>query len=113
MAKRFRLTVVFDGGGAEGSHRSRQSFKGGTAVFSSRAESADDVIRELSRGAPAGTSVVTSDKGLVITSYSIHYTKLYEKKRASVRYSALDENSLSTMVDDHLRPLPCIPLRME
>jgi predicted RNA-binding protein with PIN domain len=64
MAKRFRLTVVFDGRGAEGSHRSRQSFKGGTAVFSSRAESADDVIRDLARGAPAGTIVVTSDRGL-------------------------------------------------
>lgn len=62
--KGFRLTVVFDGRGAEGSHRSRQSFKGGTAVFSSRAESADDVIRDLSRGAPAGTIVVTSDRGL-------------------------------------------------
>ncbi|MGA6994166.1 MAG: NYN domain-containing protein [Candidatus Deferrimicrobiaceae bacterium] len=64
MGKGFRLTVVFDGRGAEGSHRSRQSFKGGTAVFSSRAESADDVIRDLSRGAPAGTIVVTSDRGL-------------------------------------------------
>ena len=62
--KGFRLTVVFDGRGAEGSHRSRQSFKGGTAVFSSRTESADDVIRDLSRGAPAGTIVVTSDRGL-------------------------------------------------
>lgn len=62
--KGFRLTVVFDGREAEGSHRSRQSFKGGTAVFSSRAESADDVIRDLSRGAPAGTIVVTSDRGL-------------------------------------------------
>ncbi len=64
MAKGFRLTVVFDGRGAEGPHRSRQSFKGGTAVFSSRTESADDVIRDLSRGAPAGTIVVTSDRGL-------------------------------------------------
>lgn len=64
MAKGFRLTVVFDGKGAEGSRRSRRSFKGGTAVFSSRAESADDVIRDLSRGAPAGTIVVTSDRGL-------------------------------------------------
>ena len=62
--KGFRLTVVFDGRGAEGSHRSRQSFKGGTAVFSSRTESADDVIRDLSRGAPAGMIVVTSDRGL-------------------------------------------------
>ncbi|MGA7105785.1 MAG: NYN domain-containing protein [Candidatus Deferrimicrobiaceae bacterium] len=62
--KGFRLTVVFDGRGAEGSHRSRQPFKGGTAVFSSRAESADDAIRDLSRGATAGTIVVTSDRGL-------------------------------------------------
>jgi len=64
MGKGFRLTVVFDGRGAEGPQRSRQSFKGGTAVFSSRTESADDVIRDLSRGAPAGTIVVTSDRGL-------------------------------------------------
>ncbi len=62
--KGFRLTVVFDGRGAETPERTRQPFKGGTSVFSSRFETADDVIRDLSRSAAAGTSVVTSDRGL-------------------------------------------------
>lgn len=65
--KGFRLTVVFDGQGAGKPERSRLPFKGATAVFSSRSESADDVIRDLSRGAPAGTVVVTSDRGLAGT----------------------------------------------
>lgn len=60
----FRLTVVFDGKGAGFPQRTRQSFKGGVAVFSSRFETADDVIRDLARTAPAGTLVVTSDRGL-------------------------------------------------
>ncbi|NNG47997.1 MAG: hypothetical protein HKM86_12920, partial [Deltaproteobacteria bacterium] len=34
--KGFRLTVVFDGRGAEAPQRTRQAFKGGTSVFSSR-----------------------------------------------------------------------------
>lgn len=62
--KGFRLTVVFDGRGAGVPYRNRQSFQGGTAVFSSRLETADDVIRDLSRNAAAGTIVVTSDRGL-------------------------------------------------
>ncbi len=62
--KGFRLTVVFDGRSAGAPHRNRLSFKGGTAVFSSRFETADDVIRDLSRNATAGTIVVTSDRGL-------------------------------------------------
>lgn len=62
--KGFRLTVVFDGRGAGKPERARVPFKGGTVVFSSRSETADDVIRDLSRGAPAGTVVVTSDRGL-------------------------------------------------
>lgn len=62
--KGFRLTVVFDGRGSGSPERTRQGLKGGTAVFSSRSETADDVIRDLSRGAPAGTMVVTSDRGL-------------------------------------------------
>lgn len=62
--KGFRLTVVFDGRGAGNPERARLPFKGGTALFSSRHESADDVIRDLSRNAPAGTIVVTSDRGL-------------------------------------------------
>jgi predicted RNA-binding protein with PIN domain len=66
-AKGFRLTVVFDGHGSGKHERSREAFKGGTAVYSSRAETADDVIRELARGAPAGTVVVTSDRGLAGT----------------------------------------------
>lgn len=60
----YRLTVVFDGKGAGFPQRTRQSFKGGTAVFSSRFETADDVIRDLARNAPDGTFVVTSDRGL-------------------------------------------------
>jgi predicted RNA-binding protein with PIN domain len=62
--KGFRLTVVFDARGAGIPGRTRQAFKGGVALFSSRSETADDVIRELSRGAASGTVVVTSDRGL-------------------------------------------------
>jgi len=62
--KGFRLTVVFDARGAGTPGRTRQPFKGGTAIFSSRSETADDVIRDLSRGAASGTVVVTSDRGL-------------------------------------------------
>jgi predicted RNA-binding protein with PIN domain len=66
-AKGFRLTVVFDGHGSGRHERSREAFKGGTAVYSSRSETADDVIREIARAAPAGTIVVTSDRGLAGT----------------------------------------------
>ena len=66
-AKRFRLTVVFDGRGSGSAGRNRAAFKGGTALFSSRAETADDVIRDLARDAPSGTVVVTSDRGLART----------------------------------------------
>ncbi len=62
--KRMRLTVVFDGRGGATPERTRQAFPGGTALFSSRSETADDVIRDLSRGASSGTVVVTSDRGL-------------------------------------------------
>ncbi len=63
--KGFRLAVVFDGRGSAG--RTRASFKGGTAVYSGEGETADDVIREMARSAPAGTVVVTSDRGLAGT----------------------------------------------
>lgn len=66
-AKGFRLTVVFDGRGAGRPERSRTAFKGGTALFSSASESADDAIRDLARSALAGTVVVTSDRGLAGT----------------------------------------------
>jgi len=66
-AKRFRLTVVFDGQGMGNREQSRLPFKGGTAVFSSGSESADDVIRVLASTAPKGTVVVTSDRGLAGT----------------------------------------------
>ena len=65
--KGLRLTVVFDARGSGNPERSRAAFKGGTALFSSRFGSADDVIRDLSRGAPSGTVVVTSDRGLTGT----------------------------------------------
>lgn len=65
--KGLRLLVVFDGRGAGNSERTREPFKGGTAVYSSRAETADDVIRDVARGAPTGTIVVTSDRGLATT----------------------------------------------
>ena len=65
--KGFRLTVVFDGRGAGRAERSRTAFKGGTALYSGASESADDVIRDLARNAPAGTVVVTSDRGLAVT----------------------------------------------
>lgn len=66
-AKGFRLTVVFDGRGAGRPERIREAFKGGTAVYASARETADDVIREIARGAPAGLVVVTSDRGLAGT----------------------------------------------
>jgi predicted RNA-binding protein with PIN domain len=62
--KGFRLTVVFDARGSGTPGRTRHAFPGGIALFSSRSETADDVIRELSRGAASGTVVVTSDRGL-------------------------------------------------
>jgi hypothetical protein len=65
--KGFRLTVAFDGRGSGKADRSRVSFKGGTAVYSGPSETADDVIRELARTAPAGSVVVTSDRGLTGT----------------------------------------------
>lgn len=65
--KGFRLTVVFDGRGAGRAERTRTAFKGGTAVYASARETADDVIREIARGAPAGLVVVTSDRGLAGT----------------------------------------------
>lgn len=65
--KGFRLTVVFDGRGGGITGRVRRPFQGGTAIFSSRTESADDAIRDLSRSSPAGTIVVTSDRGLAGT----------------------------------------------
>lgn len=65
--KGLRLTVVFDGRGSGNTERTRQSFKGGTALYSARGETADDVIRDLARGAPAGTIVATSDRGLAGT----------------------------------------------
>lgn len=65
--KRLRLTVVFDARGSGNPERTRQAFKGGAAVYSSRRETADDVIRDLSRSASSGTVVVTSDRGLAGT----------------------------------------------
>ncbi len=66
-AKGFRLTVVFDARGAGRPGRTRTAFKGGTAVYASMRETADDVIREIARDAPAGLVVVTSDRGLAGT----------------------------------------------
>jgi len=65
--KGLRLTVVFDGRGSGSPERTRSAFKGGKAVYSSRSETADDVIRDLSRSAPPFTIAVTSDRGLAGT----------------------------------------------
>ncbi len=65
--KGLRLTVVFDGRGSGNPERTREAFKGGTALYSSRNETADDVIRDLARSAPPGTIAVTSDRGLAGT----------------------------------------------
>lgn len=65
--KGFRLTVVFDGRGGGASDRTRQPFRGGTALYAARSETADDVIRDLTGTVPAGTVVVTSDRGLAGT----------------------------------------------
>lgn len=67
MKKGLRVTVVFDGRGAGNPERTREAFKGGTAVYSSRTETADDVIRDLARVASSGTIIVTSDRGLAGT----------------------------------------------
>lgn len=67
MAKRLRLTVVFDARGAGRPARMAAPFKGGTAVYAASSESADDVIRDFTRNAPSGTVVVTSDRGLAGT----------------------------------------------
>ncbi len=66
-AKGFRLTVVFDGRGAGRPGRNRVPYKGGAAVYGSARETADDVIRDIARNAPAGLVVVTSDRGLAGT----------------------------------------------
>lgn len=66
-ARGFRLTVVFDGRRAGSTERARIPFKGGTAVFSSGSETADDAIRDMASKAPQGTVVVTSDRGLADT----------------------------------------------
>lgn len=65
--KGLRLTVVFDARSAGNPERTRHPFKGGTAAYSSRSETADDVIRDLARYASAGTIGVTSDRGLAGT----------------------------------------------
>ncbi|HSL91911.1 MAG TPA: NYN domain-containing protein [Candidatus Limnocylindrales bacterium] len=65
--KGLRLTVVFDGRGSGNPERTRHAFKGGTALYSSRSETADDVIRDLARSVPPGTIAVTSDRGLAGT----------------------------------------------
>lgn len=67
MAKGFLLTVVFDAPGAGRPARTSAPFKGGTALYTSAAETADDAIRHLARGAPGRTIVVTSDRGLAGT----------------------------------------------
>ena len=65
--KGLRLTVVFDGRGSGNPERTRGAFKGGTTLYSSRSETADDVIRDLARSAPPGMIAVTSDRGLAGT----------------------------------------------
>jgi predicted RNA-binding protein with PIN domain len=101
--KGFRLIVVFDGRGAGRPERSRTAFKGGTALFSSALESADDVIRDLARNAPAGTVVVTSDRGLAGTLPTRAVTavtcgefsdRLFAFQLESVKGSTEDEPSL-------------------
>ncbi|MGE5188428.1 MAG: NYN domain-containing protein [Gemmatimonadota bacterium] len=66
-AKGFRLTVVFDGRGAGRPDRTRTAFKGGTALYASARETADDAIRAIARDAPSGLVVVTADRGLAGT----------------------------------------------
>jgi predicted RNA-binding protein with PIN domain len=98
--KGFRLTVVFDGRGSGSPERTRQAFKGGKAVYSSRSETADDVIRELARGAPAGTIAVTSDRGLagtlpsrkiVVISCEEFATRLFDDWVAEIKGGPEDE----------------------
>ena len=98
--KGLRLTVVFDGRGSGNPERTRQSFKGGTALYSSRGETADDVIRDITRNASVGTIVVTSDRGLAGTLPSRNIpvlacgefsTRLYDFWLAGVKGGPVDE----------------------
>lgn len=101
MEKGLRLTVVYDGRGAGKIERSRESFKGGAVIYSSRIESADDVIRDLARNASAGTIVITSDRGLAGTlpSRNIHAVSceefaslLYNRQLAEIKGGPDDED---------------------
>ncbi len=63
-ARSFRLTVVFDSPAGQPGGRASVPFKGGTAIYAAPRETADDVLRDLARGAGRGTVVVTDDRGL-------------------------------------------------
>ncbi len=66
-AKGFRLTVVFDSPPGNSGARAALPFKGGTSIYAAARETADDVLRDLARGAGRGTVVVTDDRGLAGT----------------------------------------------
>ncbi len=100
IKKGLRLTVVFDGRGSGNHERTRTSFKGGTALYSSRSETADDAIRDITRNASVGTIVVTSDRGLAgtlpsrnipVISCGEFSTRLYDFWLAGVKGGPVDD----------------------
>ncbi len=97
--KGFRLTVVFDGGETAPPSRTRQPFKGGTALFSARSETADDVIRDLARNAQPGTVVVTSDRGLRGT-LSAHHVDVVSCAEFGERLGAFQMEEIKGVADE-------------
>ncbi|MBW1889809.1 MAG: NYN domain-containing protein [Deltaproteobacteria bacterium] len=63
--KHHRITVVFDGTDAYSLYRQRDQVKGITVLFSHRGETADTVIKRLSKNEKEGSLVVSSDRAVV------------------------------------------------
>lgn len=62
--KRHRITVVFDGMGADYGTPDRDQHRGITVVFSRRGETADQVIKRMARHHGQKAMVVTSDRDI-------------------------------------------------
>lgn len=63
--KRHRITVVFDGAGAPLGAPDREQVKGIAVRYSSRGESADDVIKRLAAHEREKAMIVSSDRDIV------------------------------------------------
>ena len=67
----------------------------------------DDVHEAAARGAPDGLAVWADRMTDVITSYSIHYTKLYEKYRPVQMFRQTTKSSfMTTKTTRNLKHLP-------